>query len=321
MPFFEIAIFVLSCFAIIISSRWVIDSMSRLARSLGWKEYVVAFFTISLGAVLPELTIGVRAALGGISELSFGNVVGQNIMLLTFAVAVCTLVVKGILVQSRTVRSGAAFAMFAVIFPFLLLTDGVISRFDGLLLIVTFILYSFWLFDDEDRFAKDYDEVGKEIKSTTGYLFSFLKFLGSLLIVIFSAEGIIYSATEFAQILGITEGLIGIILVGAGVALPEIYFSVKLASKGRSWMILGGLTGSVAMSSTLVLGIVSLVNPIVIENFEPYQTSRLFLILSGIILWFFVRTNNRLTKREAFVLFIIYLSFLISEIYFGGILL
>ncbi len=317
MPFLEIAIFLLSCFAIIISSKWVIGSLSKLARSLGWKEYVVAFFTISLGAVLPELTIGVRAAIEGIPELSLGNIIGQNIILLTFAVAVCSLVVKGIVVQSRTVRGGTAFAAFSVTLPFILLHDGNLSRLNGLMLIAVFLLYILWLFRKEDRFVKNYAYGGEEIEGTTGYLKYFLMFLGSFILVVLSAEGIIFAAKEFAVILNAPEALIGILLVGAGVALPEIYFSLKLATKGRSWMILGGLTGAVAMSSTLVLGIVVLINPITIIDFSPYVFSRFFLILSGIILWFFVRTSNKLTKKEAVFLFIIYFSFLFTELYFG----
>ncbi len=317
MPFFEISIFILSCLAIIVSSKWVISSLSKLARSLGWKEFVVAFFTISLGAVLPELTIGVRAAIDGIPELSLGNIIGQNIILLTFAVAVCSLVVKGIVVQSRTVRAGTTFAALAVTLPFILLHDGKLSRIDGLILISVFIVYVLWIFSKEDRFVKSYIEKGDEIKTGKGYLKYFFIFLGSFLLVVFSAEGIVFSAKEFALILDVPEGLIGILLVGAGVALPEIYFSVKLATKGRSWMILGGLTGAVAMSSTLVLGIVVLINPITIVDFSPYLISRLFLVFAGVILWFFVRTNNRLTKKEALILFAVYFGFLFTELFFG----
>ncbi len=321
MPFFEISIFILSCLAIIISSRWVIDSLSRLAYSLGWKEYVVAFFTVSLGAVLPELTIGIRAAVEGIPELSLGNVIGQNIILFTLAVAICTFVVKGILVQSRTVRSGTTFAVFSVILVFVLLSNGGLSRIDGLILITSFFLYVYWLFKKEDNFIKNYEEYDGEIIGKKGYLKQFLIFLGSFLIVIFSAEGIVYSAKEFAVIFNVPEALIGIMLVGAGVALPEIYFSVKLATRGRSWMILGGLTGAVAMSSTLVLGVVTMINPIEIVDFAPYSISRMFLILSGLVLWFFVRTSNRLTRREAIILFLIYFAFLFSEIFFGQLLI
>ncbi len=321
MPFLEIAIFVLSCLAIITSSRWVIDSLSTLARSLGWKEFVVAFFTVSLGAVLPELTIGIRSAVEGIPELSFGNIIGQNIILLTIAVAICVFAVKGILVQSRTVRAGTAFAAFAVILPFALLHNGQLSRIDGLILIGSFFLYVFWLFKKEDNFIKKYEIEEDVAKTKSGCLKHFLIVLGSFIIIVFSAEGIIYSAKEFASVLNISEGLVGILLVGAGVALPEIYFSVRLARKGRSWMILGGLTGAVSISSTLVLGIVVLINPIIINDFSAYSVSRIFLILAGVLLWFFVRTNNMLTRKEAIILSLIYLGFLFSELYFGQLFL
>ncbi len=317
MPFLEIAIFILSCLGIIVSSRWFIDSLSKLATSLGWKEFVVAFFTVSLGAVLPELTIGIRAAIDGIPELSLGNVIGQNIILLTFAVAVCTIVVKGIVVQSKTVRAGAAFSAIAVTLPFILLHNGRLSRLDGVILIFSFFLYIFWLFGKEDHFIKRYHHREEEVKTKGGYLKYFLISIGSFLIIIFSAEGIVHSAKEFAVLLNVPEALIGILLVGAGVALPELYFSLKLATKGRSWMILGGLTGAVAMSSTLVLGIVVLISPMEIVDMTPYSFSRFFLILSGFILWFFARTSNRLTKKEAIVLFVIYFSFLITELLFG----
>ncbi len=326
MPILEILIFISSCLVIILSSRWVIDSLSKLARSLGWKEYVVAFFTVSLGAVLPEFTIGIRSALGGVPELSLGNIMGQNIILLTFAVAVCTLVVRGIIVQSRTVRTGATFAAFAVTLPFILLHDGVLSRIDGLILILSFGFYVFWLFGKDDRFVKNYEKSAKKIEKKAGYLKHIGISIASFLLVVLSAEGIVYSAKEFALILDVPEGLIGILLVGAGVALPEIYFSLKLATKGRSWMILGGLTGAVAISSTLVLGSVALVNPIVLSDpphltSSPYFISMMFLVFSGVALWFFVRTNNKLTKKEAIYLFLIYFTFLISELYFGELFL
>ncbi len=309
----NVAIFVLSCLGIIVSSRWIIDSLARVTRSLGWKEFVVAFFTASIGAVLPEFFIGIRAAIGGVPELAFGNIVGQNLILFTFSVAICTLVLGGIVVESRTVRSGTGFALISVILPFILIYDGVISRIDGLILIIAFLLYVRWLFKDDDRFAKEYDDK----KEISGDLFSIIRdisiVIGGFLIVVFAAEGITGSAQAFAEAIDIPIGLVGLFFVGAGVALPETFLSVRLAMKGHSWMILGGLMGAIAMSSTLVLGVVALIEPIEIYNFDPYHIGRLFLILSGAVLWFFVRTSNRITTREAIILLLVYGSFLVCQ--------
>jgi len=63
------------------------------------------------------------------------------------------------------------------------------------------------------------------------------------------------------------------------------------------------------------LGIVALIEPIVIEDFTPYATGRFFLLLSGAVLWFFVRTSNKITKKEAWFLFALYVLFLIFEFF------
>ncbi len=315
--FLHIAIFVLSCLGIIFASRWVISALSRTTRALGWKEFVVAFFAASVGAVLPELFIGIKSAIKGVPELAFGNIIGQNLILFTFSAGICAIILKEIPVQSKTVRSGAMFSLLAVTLPFILIYNGELSRIDGLILIAAFVLYVRWLFKDEDRFIKNYeDEKPKEkenLKSVYAILRDAAIVIGSFLLLIFAAEGIISSAGNFASYMGVSLGVVGIFIVGAGVALPETFFAVRLALKGHSWMILGGLTGAISISSTLVLGLVALINPIVIDNFDPYSVARFFLILSALVFWFFITTHNVLTKREAVFLFLIYLLFLFFE--------
>ncbi len=308
-----IAIFILSCIGIIISSHFVINSLKRISYQLGWKEFVVAFFTASIGAVLPELFIGVRSAIGGIPELSLGNIMGQNIMLFTFSVAICTLILGEIIVKSKTVRAGTGFALLSTGLPFLLLYNGVLSRIDGVILILFFLLYVRWFFGDRDRFIKDYGEQGRVEKSSSNIFRDIGVIVGGLFIIILAAEGIIMTAGEFAVSMGVPIGVVGLTIVGAGVALPETFLSVKLALKGQSWMILGGLMGAIAISSTLVLGIVALINPIIISDFSPYYTGRFFLLFGGVTLWFFVRTSNKITKKEAYILFALYILFLFFE--------
>ncbi len=303
------SIFIISCFLIIFSSRWVIDALHRLTKRLGWKEFVVAFFTASVGAVIPELIIGIRAALKGIPDLALGNIVGQNIILFTLSVSICVFFLKEIVVESRTVRAGTTFALLSVVLPFILLWNGVLSRIDGVILILAFCIYVYWLFSDKDRFLKDY----KEVVDYTHPVKDFFIIISGLFLVIVSAEGIVFSAEQLGDLFNVPIMLIGLFAVGFGVALPETFFSIALARKGQSWMILGGLMGAVAISSTLVLGTVALIHPIVIDDFSPFIMARTFIIAGGAVLLFFVRTHNKITRREALVLFSIYLLFLFLQ--------
>jgi cation:H+ antiporter len=103
-------------------------------------------------------------------------------------------------------------------------------------------------------------------------------------------------------------------VIGLGTSLPETYFSIVLSQKKQSWMIIGGLMGSVAVSSTLVLGIVSIINPIEILDFSSLATARFFLIVSALFFLLFVRSNRKITVKEGLFLLSLYILFLVVEI-------
>jgi len=79
-------------------------------------------------------------------------------------------------------------------------------------------------------------------------------------------------------------------------------------------MILGDLMGSVIVPATLVLGIVALIQPIQISNVSAIAIARVFLIISALFFFFFVRTGRHISKKEALILFGIYLLFVIIQI-------
>lgn len=319
MMSFYVLIFLACCVLLYFSGEWVVGGLMRMARFLGWREFVVAFFVMAFAASLPNLFIGITSALHKIPQLSFGDVAGNNLVALTIAIALAVLISKKELpAESRTVQTTSIFTIIAALLPLLLILDGKLSRIDGILLIAFFIFYLFWLFSKRERFTKIYDTqkipIIKEFKL-------FLKDLGKLILgimlLIIAAQGIVASAQFFAKSFDIALVLIGVLITGLGSALPEIYFAVASAKRGETWMILGDLMGAVIVPATLVLGIVALIHPIEISDFSPLAIARFFLIISALFFLFFVRTDCKITKKEALFLLSIYLIFVLVEILAG----
>ena len=287
----------------------------RIARFLGWKEFVVAFLVIAFIGSLSNLFIGITSALHKIPQLSFGDIIGGNLIDLTLAVGLAVLVAKGLPAESRTVQTTSIFTILIAILPLLLILDGVLGRGDGIILLLCFFIYIFWLFSKKERFTKIYDE--DEVYVTKKFKF-FLKDLGKVtlgvIFLILAAQGIVSSAQFFAKSFNVSITLIGLLIVALGNALPEIYFAVVSAKKGETWMILGGLMGAIIVSATLVLGIVALICPIEITDFSPLVAGRFFLVISALLFLLFVRTQQKITRKEAIVLFLIYILFLMVEI-------
>ena len=287
----------------------------RIARFLGWREFVVAFFVMAFAGSVPNLFVGISSAIHKIPQLSFGDIIGGNLIDLTLAVALAVLITKGLSVESKMVQTSSIFTIVVAILPLLLILDGTLGRIDAVILILTFFFYIFWLFSKKERFTKAYEDdqipVIKEFKV-------FIKDLGKVILgisfLLLAAEGMVRSASFFAESLNLSIALIGILIVGLGNALPEIYFVIASARKGRTWMILGNLMGSIIVPATLVLGIVALICPIKVPDFSPFAIGRFFLIISAIFFLFFVRTGRKITKKEAFFLLGIYITFVLVEI-------
>jgi cation:H+ antiporter len=314
----ETLYFLFSVFLIAVSGKWVVSALARISRFLGWKEFVAAFFVMAFAASLPNFFVGVSSALRGIPELSFGDVAGNNIVALTLAVGLAVLFAQDreIPLGSRTVRNSAIFTLLAAILPLLLSLDGNLSRVDGVLLIGLFAFYISWLFSKKERFIKSLEE---RKTLTWGGFKVFLGDLGKvilgIILLLIAAQGIVASSQLFAQALGVSIILVGVLITGLGSALPEVYFAIASARKGQTWMILGDLMGAVIFPATLVLGIVALIHPISIPDFSPFAIARFFLIISALFFLFFIRTHQKITTREGLFLLGVYVAFLLVEIF------
>ncbi|KKP56412.1 MAG: hypothetical protein UR50_C0003G0038 [Parcubacteria group bacterium GW2011_GWC1_34_10] len=318
--FVNIAIFLASCGILYISGELVVTSLVKLSHFLGLKEFVVAFFVMAFASSLPNFFVGITSAMEGIPQLSLGDVFGNNFTALTLAVAVAVLFSpkKEIQIESQTVKSSLIFTICVAILPIILLIDGVLSRADGFILLFLFIIYLGWLFSKKERFTKKYRE--EEPKNWKKILNESLKNIGKVLlgiILLFIAtQGVVGSASFFASSFKISISLVGLLIVGFGNALPEVYFSIASARKGETFMILGNLLGSIVIPATVVLGVVALIHPVVISNASFLLISRLFMIAATLFFLIFVRTHSTISKKEAFMLLGLYFLFIVAIIGF-----
>jgi len=311
-----VLIFIISVLFLFLSSEWLIKSLAKIAQFLNWREFVFALFIVAFACSLPNLFIGISSVIQGVPELSLGEILGGNIVDLTIAVALAAIISKnGLIVKSRTVQGTAIFTFLVALLPLILIADHSLSRFDGIILLFTFIGYVYWLFSKQERFTRHYEENEKTTK-----LKDILKqlgiLLGSLVLLILAADGVVSSSMFFAETLNLPIILIGILIVGAGNALPEIFFSIQAAKKGDDWMVIGGLMGAVISVSTLVLGIVALLHPFRIDpiDFSLLFVTRVFLIIAAIFFLLFIRTGHAISRKEGIYLFVIYLLFVITQI-------
>lgn len=315
MFLFNVLIFIFSCALIAFSSKWLIGAISKIAKFLGWKEFIVAFFLMALGASVPNFFVGIMSALNKIPELSFGDIIGGNVIQIALLGGLAALISrKGLSAQSRMVQGSAIFTIGAAILPLILALDSNLSRSDGIILILSFFGYIFWLFHKKERFEKIYDGVSNKIGLSFLLKNIFLFILSSLLLLL-AAKGIVQSSIFFADYLNFPLVLVGILIVSLGNSIPDLSFVIHAARKSEDWLILGDLMGGVIITATLVLGIVALIFPFQITDFAAVTIGRIFLIISAVFFLICLRTGEKITKKEALFLLGIYITFVLVEIF------
>ncbi|HMP67444.1 MAG TPA: sodium:calcium antiporter [Candidatus Paceibacterota bacterium] len=312
-------IFGISAGLLYFAGELIVKGMLRLSRYIGVTEFVVAFFVMAVAASLPNLFVGITSALQGIPELSFGDIMGNNMIALTLAVGLAVFFSpnKEIPVDNQTIKGTSFFTIIAAILPIILISDGVISRLDGLILIGLFAYYIYWLFSKKERFSKIYEEHEEKnvIFEAKLAFFDISKIVAGVIILMVSAQGIVFSASSIAIDLGLPLVLIGIFILGFGSALPEVYFGISSAKKGEVSMILGNLMGAVIIPASLVIGIVSIISPIHSDGLQFSIINRLFLIFAALFFFLFSKTHDKISTRESYFLLAIYIAFVLTTIF------
>jgi len=321
---FQFILFLVSVVSFWFAAELLIKSLIDVAKFLKWREFAVAFFAMAFAASLPNLIVGLSAGFRGVPELAFGDVSGNNIAILTLGLGLAVLMAKGgIPAESKMVQTSSIFTAVSALLPIILIFDGVLSRIDGFILIGFFVFYISWLFSKQERFTKIYDK--EDVNSPL-----FVKFKSSvagiansffgLIIFIIAGQGIVISAQYFSEFFSLSLVFIGVLITGLSSALPEIYFGVVSAKKEQTWMILGNVMGAAIIPATLVLGIVAIIYPIQIHDFSTLAVARLFIVISALFFLFFIRSKQKIDKKEGLVLILIYIIFLIVTVFFHNFL-
>ena len=316
----EIAIFIVSIIALSWLSSSFVKTLIEIAKYLHWREFIVGFFVMGIAASLPNLFVDLSAAFQHLAPISFGDIIGGNFIDLTLIMAIVVFFSKDtVSTDSKMVQGSSIFTFLIAILPVFLICNGKVTQKEGIILILAFFVYAYWLFSKDDRFKKVYSRAKKESSLPTARKWIFIKNIIKLVLIVVvllaASQGIIMAAKSFQQSLGVSLSLVGVLIVALGNCFPEMYFGIVSGRKGEGWLIVGDMMGSVIVCATLVLGIIGVVAPFEITDMSVFMVARIFTVVAALLFLVVVRTGKKITKQEAALLLFIYIAFLLTEIF------
>lgn len=301
--------FIIVCILLARSGSSLVKSLVKISAFLNLSDFSIAFILMAIGTSLPDFFVGISSALNGTPELSLGNLIGANIIKLTLIMGLIALVSHKVAVRGRYLFWNLLSSLGIALIPFLLLLDKKLSRLDGCILLLTFFVYIVVLLGKKKKLKKGLNDVG--LKEFFKNSFLFLIGLGVLLAVSWL---IVYLATKTAAALNLPLIFIGLIGVALGTSLPELTFGLKAQRSIHQEMGFGNILGSTVFNSSLILGVVSLIRPIVISEPATIWFTGLFTLFIFIIFFIFSRTREKISRLEGVILIVLYFVFVLIQV-------
>jgi len=239
----------------------LVRGAENLATTMGIAPLVVGLTIVAFGTSAPELAVNMQSAWTGKSDLAVGNIVGSNILNILLILGIGAIIAP-LGVHKRIVKIEIPLMIGASILLLILSLDGILNRWDGLILaagIVGYIIYSIKTCHQ----LKNPDEMcPTEVNENTKNIFYQLLLIAvGLGLLVIGSQWLVNGAVMVAKYLGISELIIGLTIVSIGTSLPEIATVIVASRRGQQDIVVGNVVGSNLFNILLVLGFTSLIAP------------------------------------------------------------
>ena len=230
----QIAILLAGLVLILMGANWLVDGSSSVARRFGISEFVIGLTIVGIGTSAPEMVVSFLSSFQGKSAMAVGNIVGSNIFN-TLMILGATALVAPVTITKSNLRKDIPLNIMVTLLLIILGrsatmlgigSSDTLNRLEGLLLLGIFAFY-LW-----SSFKSGKEETEDAVNDNIKPAMSALMIIGGLAGLIIGGRLFVNSATQIAQIAGLSEKFIAITIMAAGTSLPELATCVVAAAKG-----------------------------------------------------------------------------------------
>jgi len=247
------------------SADLFVAGAASIAETLGLSPVIIGLTIVSLGTSAPEILVSITAALAGAGELAVGNALGSNIANIGLVLGLTVLIVP-MLIRQGCVRVELPALLLVTLGTWALLLDGVLSRFDGLLMMggLVLILVQMVRAQAGNRIVQEESE--EEELPHLKPLRAWLAFFAGLALLVGSSRLLVWGATTIASQLGVSELVIGLTIIAVGTSLPELAATLAGALKGHTEMAIGNVIGSNLFNLLAVMSVPGVIAPLALSG-------------------------------------------------------
>ncbi len=315
----DILFFALAMGALIYFADLLIDSSEKIAFYYKLSPFIIGATLVALGTSLPEMAISISATLDNKTDMAVSNVVGSYTFNIGLVLGVALLLTKQAKLKREFFTKDSLWVI-APLFVFVLMAlDGELNYIDGILFLCVMGGYLLFLFTSDKKAIEVIDECNeatnhnpnldkKKDSIVLAFLLSFVGLAGILLGAYFSVE----YAQNIAYALGVSEWVVGILVLAIGSSLPELIVSIKAALKNNLGLAFGAIVGSNVVNFAAILGVSSIIATLPIHLDEIiFDIATAFVVAFMLI---FIMATKAYNRASGILLVVVTMLFIKNSI-------
>jgi cation:H+ antiporter len=302
------------------SADLLVDNASEMASQLGISTFLVGIIVVGFGTSAPEMFVSAMAAIENKGNLALGNALGSNITNIGLVLGSAALV-RALPVTRTTAKIDIPIVILTGVISIILVSDGVLSHFDGYVLLGLLFAYLVWsagfsqgaggeieidtsVIDPHDLDLSHIVHPKGKSTSTAALLT-----VVSIALLMLASRMLVHGAVEIAHYFNVGELIIGLTIVAIGTSLPELAAAISAARKGVHDMIIGNIIGSNVFNTLGVLGITGAIQSTNIDTSALWRDFPVMFMLT-LFMFIFALSKGSFSRREGAILLVGYMTYI-----------
>ena len=297
----------------------IVSGGVSLAKKLRISSMIIGLTVVAYGTSTPELAASLLAAFNSHTELILGNIIGSNISNVGMVIGISAIFVP-LLISKITVSRWIPIMIGVSLLVVAMSYDGEISQVDGLILIAALIGFTAYTIKTVKKQKIQQNETVENDELEGEYFLSKYKIetypqsigliVAGVILLFIGGHLTVDGAVNIAETLGLSQLVIGVVIVAIGTSLPELITSIIAIAKKQTDIGVGNIVGSNIYNILLILGVSS---PIVGIPVVPDVFSNYYIMIAFSLVLFigFRKYIPRVVGVGLAIAFVVYLASLL----------
>ena len=308
----QLTLLVFGFVALIWSADKFLSGAAATAANMGVSKMMIGLTVVSIGTSAPEIVVATMAALDRNSLLAVGNAIGSNIANIGLVLGITAIITP--LSFSANVRSKELpWLIGATFLAVILLFDRRLDFVDGIILLLglAYILWQLVVTQSDSEYSTDAISTELDDLPEMTNRQSIVWLTVGLIVLLVSAQILVYAATNIATALGVSDMIIGLTIVAVGTSLPELAATLGSAIKGQPDIAIGNIVGSNILNILAVLAVPGLIHATDMDYAALWRDSGMMLALTLMLALFAYGLNSRavITRFEGSVMLMAWIGY------------